>query len=867
MVPELAPPDARARIAELSAELRRHEHLYFVEDAPAITDAEFDALLQELQALEAEHPDLIELDSPTRRVGGAPREGVEKAEHSSTLLSLDNAFNDADLKDFDRRARELAGEEQLTYVGELKFDGVSLAARYSDAGLGLALTRGDGQQGEVVTPNARTLRSVPLSVAREAAQREGLPLDFEVRGEVVMPKDSFLQLNARRRAAGESLFANPRNAAAGSLRMLDASVTAGRRLDFFAYSLLADGNDVYDTHWRSLEVLRKLGFKVDRHCRRLQGVGELVEFRDKHLRERDSLAYEIDGIVFKVDKALLRWRMGATAKAPRWALACKPEARQVETVVEGIDVHVGRTGAVTPRALLKPVEVGGVTISRATLHNEDEIARLGLQIGDIVLLERSGDVIPKIARVVREGQERRPFQMPTECPACGAKVERDAGEVVARCGNLSCKARLKEGIQHFTSRTAMDIEGLGERLVGQLVDLGMVSDFADLYDLRRAPERLAGLEKESALTQDAAEELVGRIRRAGQDADWGRVLHALGIPDVGPVTAAVLAEAFPSAAALASAAPDRLKAVKGVNARAAKAVGMYFARPEKQRTLRELADAGFHADKLRLEPHAADEAETQRPSIDQEQLAPPSRGQTEKEISRFATGLQLKGKKGLGELLIGDLVERGLLAGPAGLFRLSAEDLVGRGSVRLGRKSADKIQESIERSKQAPLARLLFGLGVRHVGDRTAQALADHFRSLDRVAEAEVEALEEVEDIGPQVAAAVHRFFRDERNRKLIERLRTAGLRFEQTGAAEDLPQPFAGKVFVLTGTLPTMTRDQAKARIQALGGKVTGTVSKNTTYVLAGGKSGSKVDKARRLGIEVIDEARLIELAGEAWG
>ncbi len=590
-----------------------------------------------------------------------------------------------------------------------------------------------------------------------------------------------------------------------------------------------------------------------------------MEFRDKQLRERDSLAYEIDGIVFKVDKALLRRRMGATAKAPRWAIACKPEARQVETVVEGIDVQVGRTGAVTPRALLKQVEVGGVTVSRATLHNEDEIFRLGLQIGDVILLERSGDVIPKIVRVVREGQERRPFQMPAECPACGAKVERDEDEVVARCGNLFCKGRLKEGIQHFACRAAMDIEGLGEWLVGQLVELGMVSDFADLYDLR--PDRLAGLERESALfTEAAAEEIVGRISEARRDADWGRVLHALGIKQVGQITAAALAETFPSAAALAAAAPERLTAVKGMNARAAKEVSMYFSRPEKQRTLRELADAGFHADKLRLEPCADDEAEAKRPSIEQEQPAPPSKEQTKKEILRFVTGLRMKG---LGERRVGALVERGLLAGPAGLFRLSVADLVGMGHIptRLGRESACKILDSIERSKQAPLARLLFGLGVRHVGDRTAQALADRFRSLDRVAEAEVEALEEMEDIGPQVAAEIHRFFRDERNRKLIERLRTAGLQFEQAGTAEDLPQPFAGKVFVLTGTLPTMPRDQAKARIQALGGKVTGTVSKNTTYVLAGGRPGSKVDKARRLGVEVIDEARLIELAGEAWG
>ena len=399
--PELSFDDARIRAANLRDTLRHHERLYYVEDSPEISDAEFDRLMRDLQDLETRFPSLLEPDSPTQRVGGAPRAGVEKAFHSSVLLSLDNAFNDEELRDFDRRACELLGVESLRYVGELKFDGVSLAVRYASGHLAIALTRGDGQLGEVVTPNARTVRSLPLSIPEQPLREAGLWPEFEVRGEVVMPKLSFEQLNSQRLGEGESLFANPRNAAAGSLRMLDASVTARRRLDFFGYMLLKDGVDAFDKHWESLSKLENLGFKVDRDRALLDGADGLLRFRDDRMKQRESLPYEIDGLVFKVDDSVQRRRLGSTAKAPRWAIASKPTAQQVETVVEGIDVQVGRTGALTPRALLEPVQVGGVTVSRATLHNEDEIARLGLQIHDRVLLERSGDVIPKIVRVVK----------------------------------------------------------------------------------------------------------------------------------------------------------------------------------------------------------------------------------------------------------------------------------------------------------------------------------------------------------------------------------------------------------------------------------------------------------------------------------
>ena len=686
-VSEAPPAAARARAARLRGELRRHEHLYYVRDEPEISDAEFDALLRELQRLEERHPQLITPDSPSQRVGGAPREGADKAAHSSAMLSLDNALDDAGLADFDRRARELAGADVLDYVGELKLDGLSMAVRFradtaaAGSGIALALSRGDGVEGEVITPNARTLRSLPLSVPATALAAHGVPAEFEVRGEVVMPTEAFAVLNARQGAEGKEPFKNPRNAAAGSLRMLDAAVTAARRLDFYPYLLLAAGRPVFASHWQALEALAALGFKVNRARERLRGVDGLRRFRDTWLPRREELPYEIDGLVFKVDSVDLQRRLGATSKSPRWAIACKPAAQQVETVVEDVDVHVGRTGALTPRARLRPVRVGGVTVSHATLHNEDEIGRLGLRIGDTVLVERSGDVIPRVVRVVREGADRRPFALPPRCPACGGAVAREQGEAVARCVNVSCVARLKESILHFARRTALDVDGVGEWLVDALVDGGLVQDLADLYGLR--VEHLAGLTKRTKVT-------------------------------------------------------------------------------------------------------------------------------------------------------------------PA----------------RLGEKSAARVVAGLERSKQAPLGRLVFGLGIRHVGERTAALLAERFRGLDAIAAASSEALEEVEDVGPRVAESVRAYFASSRNRDLIERLRAHGLRFDEPeGAAVDPALPLTGKVFVLTGALAGLSRDEAQARIEAAGGRVRGSVSRNTDYVVAGDKPGSKLRKAQQLGVAVLDEAGLLEM------
>lgn len=650
--------------------LQRHEHLYYVLDQPEISDAEYDGLMQRLQELEQAHPELVTPDSPTQRVGGQPREGFVKAQHTAPMMSLDNAFGEQALRDFDRRIREKAELETVDYVGELKLDGISMAVHFADGRLIRALTRGDGRTGEEITENARTIRSLPLALAKKAAK---LPGEFEVRGEVVMNRKSFERLNSQRLKDELPTFANPRNAAAGSLRMLDPKVTASRRLDFFAYSLLAGGEALLEYHWDTLEKLSELGFKVNPNRRRLQGIEEAIRFGDEWLEKRHNLPYEIDGLVLKVNSRELQRQMGATSKAPRWAIAYKLAAQQAETVVDDIDVQVGRTGAITPRALLSPVQVGGVTVSRATLHNEDEIERLGLHVGDRVLIERSGDVIPKVLRVVKQGKNRRPFAMPKDCPVCGTKLVREEGEAIRRCINANCPARLRESVLHFASRRAMNIDGMGESLVEQLVDGGLVKSVADLY--RLDAEKLESLE-------------------------------------------------------------------------------------------------------------------------------------------------------------------------------------------RMGKKSSEKLVKNIDGSRKIPLPRVIFALGIRFVGERTAQILADHFASIDAIAKASAEELEEAEEVGPRIAVAIQEFFAEPRNRDLIEDLRQSGLQFSQAKkAASKKPGKLEGQTFVLTGTLPNWTRDEAGEHIEAAGGKVTSSVSKKTNYLVAGENPGSKLDKANKLGVKVIGEEELIEL------
>ena len=658
-------------IEKLRAEIRHHEHYYYVLSDPEISDFEFDQLMRRLQELEAQHPELVTPDSPTQRVGGQPAEEFPKVRHSVPMLSLDNTYSVDDLRDFDRRVRELAGRENVEYVAELKLDGLSMALTYQDGALAHGVTRGDGTTGEDVTANVRTIRSVPLRVETKKLEAIDSPRRFEVRGEVIMTLKSFEETNARREAAGEPKFANPRNAAAGSMRQLDPRIVAERKLDMFLYFLTVNGRPPLAEHEKILAVLARLGFKVNPHRRLCKSFDELLAYIQEWEAKRDSLDYEIDGIVVKVNDTRLWEELGTTAKSPRWAVAFKYPARQATTIVKDIRPQVGRTGTLTPVADLEPVDVGGVTVSHATLHNMDEIERLGVKIGDTVLIQRAGEVIPQVVKVMKSASDGREFKMPKKCPVCGGDVHRSEGEVAYRCVNAACPARLKESLLHFAGRRAKNIDGLGDKLVDQLVDKGIVRDVADLYSLSQV--QLAELE-------------------------------------------------------------------------------------------------------------------------------------------------------------------------------------------RMGEKSAQNLVAEIENSKKADLARLIFALGIRFVGERTGQLLAEHFGSLDKLARASEEELLQVEEVGPRVSEAIREFFGEKRNRAVIEKLRKAGLQFEQK-IVRKAEGKLAGRQFVLTGTLPTYSRDEAKRLIEEAGGRVTGSVSTKTDYVVAGSDPGSKLDKARALGVKTINEAELVKL------
>jgi DNA ligase (NAD+) len=659
-------------IEKLREEIRYHEHRYYVLDDPEISDVKFDEMMRRLQKMEEEHPDLVTPDSPTQRVGGEPAEEFAKVRHSAPMLSLDNTYSVDELRDFDRRVRELSGRKQVPYVAELKLDGLSMALTYEDGVLTRGLTRGDGIMGEDVTQNVKTIRSVPLKIDSRKLAAIGGPKRFEVRGEVIMTHKAFRAANEQREKSGESPFANPRNAAAGTIRQLDPKVVAQRNLDIFLYYLLVHGRPPLKEHWKVLEALSDLGFKVNPYRTLAKSFDDLTGYIQEMEPQREKLEYEIDGVVVKVNEIGLWDELGMTAKSPRWAIAYKYPAHQETTRVKDIRAQVGRTGTLTPVADLEPVSVGGVTVSHATLHNMDEVERLGVKIGDTVLIQRAGEVIPQVLKVIRHAPDGREFRMPKTCPVCGGDVIRVEGEVAYRCVNAACPAQLKESLLHFASRHALNINGLGESLVDQLVDKKIVQDVADLYSLNE--DQLANLD-------------------------------------------------------------------------------------------------------------------------------------------------------------------------------------------RMGKKSAQNVLGEIKKSKQADLARLIYAIGIRFVGERTAQFLAGHFGSMDKLMEAAPKDLYEVEEIGPKVAQSIVEFFHEKRNRDVIEKLRRAGLQFEQkkrrTGGSLE------GLQFVLTGSLPSLSREEATRMIEEAGGRVTGSVSMKTNYVVVGSDPGSKLQKARAQGVDTIDEAGLRRLLG----
>jgi DNA ligase (NAD+) len=658
----------------LREKLRYHEYRYHVLDDPEISDAAYDRLMNRLKELEAAFPELATPDSPTVRVGGPPREGFTTVRHARAMLSLDNAFSFDALKDWDRRVREGTGREKIEYIAEHKFDGLSISLQYEDGVLVRGVTRGDGTTGEEVTPNVKTIRSIPLRVNATLLKKVKLAKSFEVRGEVMMTRKSFEALNRQQEETGGKIFVNPRNAAAGAVRVLNPAITAQRNLDFFSYYLFVDGKEPYPKHSESLLALKEMRFRASDDWKLCDGIDAVIKYCEAWDSKREKLPYAIDGVVIKVNSTGLQNELGFTSKAPRWAIAYKYPAGQETTIVKDIIVQVGRTGSLTPVAILEPVQVGGVTVSRSTLHNMDEVERLGVQIGDTVLVERAGEVIPHVLKVMKEGANRKPFLMPKKCPECGSTIHRVEGEVAYRCVNAACPAKRKESLLHFAGRHAMNIDGLGDKIVDQLVDKGMVKDVADLYELKL--EEVANLE-------------------------------------------------------------------------------------------------------------------------------------------------------------------------------------------RMAEKSAQNLLDEIAASKKNPLSRLIYALGILYVGGRTGQLLAEHFSSVEDLAKATQEELENVPEVGPKVSASITDFFSEPANQKLIKKLREAGVR-PTAEKREVKSQKFAGKSFVFTGGLANRSREAAGEIVQQHGGKVSGSVSKKTDYVVVGTDPGSKHDKAKELGVTILTEKefeRLLDL------
>ncbi|TET40637.1 MAG: NAD-dependent DNA ligase LigA [Dehalococcoidia bacterium] len=659
------------RIEELREQINYHNYRYYVLDSPEISDAEYDALMAELRRLEEEHPQLITPESPTQRVGAAPVEAFGVVEHLVPLLSLANVFSYDELLAWHRRASNLIPGRSMDFVCELKLDGLAVALTYSDGRLATGATRGDGYRGEDITQNLRTIRSIPLSLRKDA------PKKFEVRGEVYLSKAGFEKLNEERAREGQPLFANPRNAAAGSVRQLDPRITVKRPLDIYIYALgWAEGN-VPPTHWETLEYLKSLGFKMSPYNAYVTDIGEVENYHRHWLEERENIEFETDGIVIKINSLDLQRQLGVVGHDPRWAVAYKFPAIQATTRLLDIGISVGRTGSLNPFAILEPVSVGGVTIKQAALHNEEDIRRKDIRIGDTVIVQRAGEVIPQVVGPVvskRSGEERI-FVMPSRCPACGGEVVKPQGEAVARCINTSCPAQIYELLTHFVSRPAMDIDGIGEKLAAALLNSGLIKDVADLYPLRK--HDLAALE-------------------------------------------------------------------------------------------------------------------------------------------------------------------------------------------RMGEKSAANVINAIERSKDRPLFRVIFALGIRHVGAETAELLASHFGDMDGLVKASEEELLSVPTIGPKIADSIHLFFREEANLKVIEKLRKAGVRLQEEAAkAKELP--LVGQEFVVTGRLEDFPRSETEARIKELGGAVVSSVTRKTTFLVVGADPGSKLEKARALGTRLLSEEEFLHLLEEA--
>lgn len=756
---------AKNRVEELRQIINYHNYRYYVLDSPEISDAEYDELMKELRQLEAEYPELVTPDSPTQRVGAPPVEAFGVVEHPQPLLSLANAFTYEDLAAWHRRASNLLGGRQFDLVCELKIDGLAVALTYINGLFTTGATRGDGYRGENITQNLRTIRSIPLSVPKEAA-----PPRFEVRGEVYLPKAGFKKLNEERAKEGLPLFANPRNAAAGSVRQLDSSITAKRPLDIFIYALgWSEGRPVPDTHWEIMQYLRSLGFKINPNIALCSTLDEAQEYYQKWVENRESLPYEVDGIVVKVNPIAFQQELGTVAHEPRWAIAYKFPAVQGITKLIDIGINVGRTGSLNPYAILEPVQVGGVVISSAALHNEEDIHRKDIRIGDWVIVQRAGEVIPEIVAPVvsRRTGEEKIFHMPTHCPVCGADVIKPEGEAMHRCTNSACPSQALEKIKHFVSRGAMDIEGVGEKLCTALFHAGLINDAADLYSLDA---------QKLSQAKQKVERIISKVQEALAERE-----------NITGIRAAALKR-------LTAEAISDKREIEDI-------CGKYGLTPQTLLDLRQKID----------------------------QLLP--------EI--------LKEEKASSNLIWDHI--------------LTLE--------KLADKSISNITQSIEGSKDRPLARVIFALGITHVGEQYAELLSQNFSSIDELARATEQDFLSLPSIGPKIAQSIVAFFRQEGNRLVIEKLRRAGVKLERERKEEKKPVelPLAGLEFVLTGRLDSFPRSEAEAKIKALGGKTASDVTKKTSYLVVGADPGSKLAKAQKLGIKTLSEKEFLDLLNQA--
>jgi DNA ligase (NAD+) len=765
-----APPNVIRRASELREAVELHNYRYYVLDSPTIPDAEFDRLFRELQELEGRYPELVRPDSPTQRVGGAPLDEFKKIDHDIPMLSLNNAFNEDEVRAFDKRIRDILNlDGPIEYAVEPKFDGVAVSLIYRDGRFFQGGTRGDGQQGEDITENLRTIKAIPLRLG------ESVPGDLVIRGEVLMFKEDFRRLNREQAQREEKEFVNPRNAAAGSLRQLDSHITASRHLRFYAYGAHKKGQNEEnftapcETHRKVLEYLKQLRVPVSEEGELASGPEALLSYYARMNQKREDLPYDIDGVVYRVNSNNLQDKVGYVARAPRFTLAHKFSAEEATTEVLEIDVQVGRTGAITPVARLKPVFVGGVTVTNATLHNEDEVRRKDVRVGDSVIVRRAGDVIPEVVGVVadRRSAERSAFVMPEICPVCGSKIVRLPGEAISRCsGGLYCPAQRKQTILHFASRRAMDIRGLGDKLVDQLVDRGLVKTAADLYRLDLSA--LAGLERMAELS---ASNLVRAIDKS-RKTSLTRFIYALGIPNVGEATAKELARFFGRLDRLMEAREGTLRYVQDIGPEVARSIAQFFAEPHNRDVIEQLRASG-----VRWE-------EEERPS-----------------------------------------------------------------------------------EKRSTLAEFIEWLGIPGIGRTTSITLGECFDELDPLIRADVQQVQKECRLSPDAARSIVDFFRDASNRDMIAQLRAAGVRFLKSAEPTVKRSAVRGRTFVLTGTLPRLTREEAKEKIEGRGGKVTGSVSRKTDYVVAGAEAGSKLAKAEDLGIRILDEEGLVRLLSEDAG